>query len=89
MLFRSRNNDLSKVNNDLTDHQVAMMHLFNKNKKKSPKHFLHEDSLSKEHLQLLQKVESMQFLKEGFPPYGRYQNYWMKEYLILKFLTLQ
>ncbi|CAG2251845.1 unnamed protein product [Mytilus edulis] len=68
--LKKKNSDLTK-NNDLTDHQVAMMHLFSKNKKKSPKHFLHEDVLTKEHLQLLQKVDSMQYLQDNFHPHGK------------------
>jgi hypothetical protein len=35
--LKKHNSEISKLNNDI-DHQVAMMHLLNKNKKRSPKH---------------------------------------------------
>jgi hypothetical protein len=59
-----------------------MMHLLNKNKKRSPKHFQNEESISsltKEHLQLLKKVDSMQYLKDNFHTHGRFKPLLVKE----------
>ena len=73
--LKKHNSEISKLNNDI-DHQVAMMHLLNKNKKRSPKHFQNEESISsltKEHLQLLKKVDNMQYLKDNFHTHGRFK----------------